>query len=114
MLSYEHICKTFNPGTPDAVTLFDDFNLTVDDGEFVSIIGSNGSGKTTMLNLLCGSLPVDSGRILVDGSDITNLAEYRRAAHIGRVFRTRRRAHAVTSPSWRIWRLPTIKSGVTG
>ena len=86
MLSYEHICKTFNPGTPDAVTLFDDFNLTVDDGEFVSIIGSNGSGKTTMLNLLCGSLPVDSGRILVDGNDITNLAEYRRAAHIGRVF----------------------------
>lgn len=86
MLSYEHICKTFNPGTPDAVTLFDDFNLTVDDGEFVSIIGSNGSGKTTMLNLLCGSLPVDSGRIIVDGNDITNLAEYRRAAHIGRVF----------------------------
>lgn len=86
MLSYEHICKTFNPGTPDAVTLFDDFNLTVDDGEFVSIIGSNGSGKTTMLNLLCGSLPVDSGKIIVDGNDITHLAEYRRAAHIGRVF----------------------------
>lgn len=86
MLSYEHICKTFNPGTPDAVTLFDDFNLTVDDGEFVSIIGSNGSGKTTMLNLLCGSLPVDSGKIIVDGNDITHLAEYSRAAHIGRVF----------------------------
>ena len=86
MLSYEHICKTFNPGTPDAVTLFDDFNLTVDDGEFVSIIGSNGSGKTTMLNLLCGSLPVDAGKIIVDGNDITHLAEYRRAAHIGRVF----------------------------
>ena len=86
MLSYERICKTFNPGTPDAVTLFDDFNLTVDDGEFVSIIGSNGSGKTTMLNLLCGSLPVDSGKIIVDGNDITHLAEYRRAAHIGRVF----------------------------
>ena len=86
MLSYEHICKTFNPGTPDVVTLFDDFNLTVDDGEFVSIIGSNGSGKTTMLNLLCGSLPVDSGKIIVDGNDITHLAEYRRAAHIGRVF----------------------------
>ena len=86
MLSYEHICKTFNPGTPDAATLFDDFNLTVDDGEFVSVIGSNGSGKTTMLNLLCGSLPVDSGKIIVDGNDITNLAEYRRAAHIGRVF----------------------------
>ena len=86
MLSYEHICKTFNPGTPDAVTLFDDFNLTVDDGEFVSIIGSNGSGKTTMLNLLCGSLPVDSGKIIVDGNDITHLEEFRRAAHIGRVF----------------------------
>ena len=60
----------------------------MDDGEFVSIIGSNGSGKTTMLNLLCGSLPVDSGRILVDGSDITNLAEYRRAAVSAEFFRT--------------------------
>lgn len=86
MLSYEHICKTFNPGTPDAVTLFDDFNLTVEDGEFVSVIGSNGSGKTTMLNLLCGSLQVDSGSILLDGRDVTRMAEYRRAAQIGRVF----------------------------
>ena len=86
MLSFEHICKTFNPGTPDAATLFSDFNLTVDKGEFVSVIGSNGSGKTTMLNLLCGSLMPDSGRILFYGTDITRQSEYRRAARIGRVF----------------------------
>ena len=104
MLSYEHICKTFNPGTPDAVTLFDDFNLTVDDGEFVSIIGSNGSGKTTMLNLLCSWTEATS-------QILRNTAAPRTSAEF---FRIPKRARAVTSPSWRIWRLPTIKSGVTG
>lgn len=86
MLTLEKITKTFNPGTPDACTLFDGFDLTVENGEFVSIIGSNGSGKTTLLNFICGTLAPDSGRILFDNRDITKLCEYRRAKRIGRVF----------------------------
>lgn len=86
MLTLEKITKTFNPGTPDACTLFDGFDLTVENGEFVSVIGSNGSGKTTLLNFICGTLAPDSGRILFDDRDITKLCEYRRAKRIGRVF----------------------------
>ncbi|MCM1363825.1 MAG: ATP-binding cassette domain-containing protein [Faecalibacterium sp.] len=86
MIEFVDILKKFNVGTPDETTLFDGFNLKVKKGEFVSVIGSNGSGKTTMLNLLCGSLPVDSGKILLAGNDITKLSEFARAKRIGRVF----------------------------
>jgi len=85
-LELRNICKTFNPGTPDASTLFDNFNLTVEEGEFVSVIGSNGSGKTTVLNIICGSLAPDSGHIIFGGQDITKMKEFRRAKHIGRVY----------------------------
>lgn len=86
MIVLENINKKFNPGTPDESTLFSDFNFTVNDGDFVSVIGSNGSGKTTMLNLICGSLMQDSGTILFNGTDIGKLPEYKRAKRIGRVF----------------------------
>ena len=66
--------------------LFQDFNLHIDDGEFVAVVGSNGSGKTSLLNIICGSIPVDSGQILVNGEDITNQKEYKRMGSIGRVF----------------------------
>lgn len=66
--------------------LFEDFNLTINQGEFVSVVGSNGSGKTSMLNIICGSIPVESGQILIDGKDITRVKEYKRNQKIGRVY----------------------------
>ena len=86
MLELKHIHKYYNPGTVNEMCLFDGFNLTVKDGEFVSVVGSNGSGKTSMLNILCGSIPVEHGSIVMDGQDITNMKEYRRNRRIGRVY----------------------------
>lgn len=86
MIEFVDIVKKFNVGTPDETTLFDKFNLSVKKGEFVAVVGSNGSGKTTMLNLLCGSLPIDGGIINLAGQDISKLTEYARAKRIGRVF----------------------------
>ncbi|NLN81281.1 MAG: ATP-binding cassette domain-containing protein [Clostridiales bacterium] len=86
MVQMEHIYKTFNKGSVNEVVLFSDFNLSIDKGEFISVVGSNGSGKTTMLNILCGFTDIDSGRILLRGSDISRLKEFRRAEFIGRVF----------------------------
>lgn len=86
MIRLEGIQKYFNRGTVNESHLFRGFNLDIQDGDFVSVVGSNGSGKTTMLNILCGSIPCDGGRILVDGTDVTNMPEYKRAASIGRVY----------------------------
>ena len=66
--------------------LFENFNLKINDGEFVSVVGSNGSGKTSMLNILCGSIPADAGQIIMNGEDITNRKEYKRNRKIGRVY----------------------------
>ena len=82
----ENICKTYNLGTVNETTLFTNFNLEVKKGEFISVIGSNGSGKTSILNMICGSIPIDSGRILVQGQDITRMKEHQRSKFIGRVF----------------------------
>ena len=86
MLELSHIHKYYNPGTVNEMFLFKDFNFEVKKGEFVSVVGSNGSGKTSMLNIICGSIPVDSGSILVNGKDITRQKEYKRMQTIGRVF----------------------------
>lgn len=86
MLKLTDICKTYNIGTVNETTLFTNFNLEVKKGEFISVIGSNGSGKTSILNMICGSIPVDSGTISVQGKDITRMKEYQRSKFIGRVF----------------------------
>ena len=70
MLELRDLTKIYNAGTVTEMTLFDHFNLTVDDGQFVSIVGSNGSGKTSLLNILCGSIPLDGGDVLVGGKSI--------------------------------------------
>lgn len=86
MLELRDISKVYNPGTVTEMCLFDGFQLTVADGEFVSIVGSNGSGKTSMLNIICGSIPVDRGEVLIDGKPVTHLREYRRYRTFGRVY----------------------------
>ena len=86
MLELKNINKYYNAGTVNEMCLFQDFNLKVDEGEFVSVVGSNGSGKTTLLNLICGSIPLDSGSIFINGENITKIPEYKRQTRIGRVY----------------------------
>ena len=75
MLELKHIHKYYNAGTVNEMCLFQDFNLTIKDRQFVSVVGSNGSGKTSMLNLICGSIPLDDGQIFIEGKDITKMPE---------------------------------------
>ena len=86
MLKLNHINKYYNAGTVNEMCPFRDFNLSIEDGQFVSVVGSNGSGKTSMLNIICGSIPVDQGTIEIGGVDITNMPEYKRQRRIGRVY----------------------------
>ena len=86
MLELRHIHKTFNPGTVNAKKALNDLNLTLNDGDFVTVIGGNGAGKSTMLNLIAGTFQPDEGQVLLDGRDITRLPEHKRAAYLGRVF----------------------------
>ena len=86
MLELKDIHKYYNPGTVNEMCLFRGFNLSIEEGEFVSVIGSNGSGKTSMLNIICGSIPVEAGQIFMNGSDITKEKEYKRNRRIGRVY----------------------------
>ena len=86
MLDLEHVSKTFNPGTINEKKALQDLSLHLADGDFVTVIGGNGAGKSTLLNAVAGVWPIDSGRILLGGEDITALPEHRRAVDIGRVF----------------------------
>ena len=86
MLELKNIHKYYNPGTVNEMCLFQDFNLTIQKGEFVSVVGSNGSRKTSMLNIICGSIPIEAGQILIDGKEITREKEFKRNRKIGRVY----------------------------
>ncbi len=86
MIRLQNLNCTFHAGTPNAKTVIRDLNLSVDAGEFVTIIGSNGAGKTTLFNLISGSLPPTSGTVLINGEDVTARPEYLRARTMGRIF----------------------------
>ena len=86
MLELKSIEKYYNPGTVNEMCLFNNFNLKIEKGEFISVVGSNGSGKTSMLNLICGSIPLDGGKILIGEKDITREKEFKRNRRIGRVY----------------------------
>jgi len=86
MLELRDISKVYSPGSVNEHILFRHFNLTVEDGQFISVVGSNGSGKTSMLNLICGSIPADEGKIIINGKDITRVREHKRYRTIGRVY----------------------------
>ncbi len=86
MLEIKNVSKTFNAGTVNEKRALKNVNLTLEDGDFVTVIGGNGAGKSTMLNAIAGVWPVDQGNILIDGKDVTKLPEYKRAAFLGRVF----------------------------
>lgn len=86
MLEMRNVTKIFNKGTIDEKVALDDMSLTLQDGEFVTVIGGNGAGKSTMQNAICGTWLPDEGSILLDGIDVTRLPEHKRAKYLGRVY----------------------------
>lgn len=86
MIRIQNIYKTFNPGTINEKHALNGVSLDLEPGEFVTVIGGNGAGKSTMLNAIAGVWPVDSGRVIIDDVDVTGLSEHKRAKYIGRVF----------------------------
>lgn len=86
MLELNAVTKIYNPGTITETCLFKGFNLHVADGEFLSIVGSNGSGKTSLLNIICGSIPIEEGEVRIGGENIGKMKDFQRYRRIGRVY----------------------------
>ena len=86
MLKIEQVSKVFYPGTVNEKTALEDINLHVNEGDIITVVGSNGSGKSTLFNLISGTYPVTGGTLVLDGKDVTNAPEYKRAFTIGRIF----------------------------
>lgn len=86
MLEIKSVSKTFNPNTVNQKLALKDVDLTLNEGDFVTVIGGNGAGKSTLLNMIAGVFPADNGQILIDGIDVTRMPEYKRAKYLGRVF----------------------------
>ena len=86
MIELKNLVKVFNPGTVNEHIAIDHLNLTLNEGDFITIIGSNGAGKSTLINLIAGTVSLDEGMILLNGTDVSSLKEYKRAPYFGRVF----------------------------
>ena len=120
MLELKNIYKTFNPGTINEKVALNGLNLTLNEGDFVTVIGGNGAGKSTMLNAVAGTWFVDKGQILIDGTDVTKLPEHKRAAYLGRVFQDPMTGTAATmgieenlALAKRRGKLRSLRSGIT-
>ncbi|MBP3673316.1 MAG: ABC transporter ATP-binding protein [Oscillospiraceae bacterium] len=120
MLKIENVYKTFNAGTVNEKKALQGLNLELKEGDFVTVIGGNGAGKSTMLNAVAGVWGVDSGRIVIGGVDVTNLPEYKRAKYIGRVFQDPMMGTAATMQieenlalAARRGKSRTLRSGIT-
>ena len=120
MLQIIDVCKTFNAGTINEKRALNGLNLHLKPGEFVTVIGGNGAGKSTMLNSVAGVYPVDEGEIYIDGVEVTHLPEYKRAKFIGRVFQDPMMGTAATMQieenlalAARRGKLRTLMSGIT-
>ena len=120
MLQLKGIYKTFNAGTVNEKRAIDNLNLTLEDGDFVTIIGGNGAGKSTTLNLIAGVYPVDAGMIHLNGYDLTNLPEHKRARFLGRVFQDPMMGTAATmgieenlALAKRRGKVRTLRTGIT-
>ena len=85
MLELRNIVKVYQGGTVNETCLFNDFSLSIPERQFVCVVGSNGSGKTSLLNIICGSIPIDEGKILIGNEDITHMPEHKRHRRIGAV-----------------------------
>ncbi len=103
MLKLTNVRKVFNQGTVNEKLALDGVNLTVEDGDFATIVGSNGAGKSTLFNCIGGSFLVDEGSIFLDSQDITFVPEYRRAVEIGRLFQDPMKGTAPHMTIERIW-----------
>ncbi len=120
MLKIENVHKTFNAGTVNEKKALQGLNLELKEGEFVTVIGGNGAGKSTMLNVVAGVYGVDSGKILIDDIDVTHLPEFKRAKYIGRVFQDPMMGTAATMQieenlalAARRGKSRTLRSGIT-
>ncbi len=120
MLEIKNVFKTFNPGTVNEKHALNGIDLTLNEGDFVTVIGGNGAGKSTMLNMVAGVYPVDCGSIIIDGIDVTKLPEHKRAKYIGRVFQDPMTGTAADMQivenlalASRRGKIRTLKSGVT-
>lgn len=86
MLEIKNISKTFNAGTANEKRAIEDLSITINDGDFITVIGGNGAGKSTLLNLISGTYSLDTGKVIINGEDVSKQKEYKRASKIGRVF----------------------------
>ena len=121
MLELKNIHKTFNAGTVNEKKAIDNLELTLENGDFVTVIGGNGAGKSTMLNLIAGVFPVDEGTIRLNGFNLTHLPEHKRARHLGRVFQDPMMGTAATmgieenlALAYRRGKSRGLGSGITG